>query len=103
MKVKCEYCGNFIPDTEEVCPVCGAPNEHMVRSGDGIPKTIEELKAFALSKNLPLDLRFISRGRFFVLHLVFHFIFIYNIVYHMRYVFLFFCKYFIRVASPPRK
>lgn len=55
MKVKCEYCGNFIPDTEEICPVCGAPNEHMVRSGDGIPKTIEELKAYALSKGLPLE------------------------------------------------
>ena len=61
MKVKCEYCGNFIPDTEEVCPVCGAPNEHMVRSGDGIPKTIEELKTFALSKNLPL-----AQMRFFI-------------------------------------
>ena len=54
MKVKCEYCDNFIDDTEEVCPLCGAPNEHMVRSGIGVPKTIEELRAFAESKNLPL-------------------------------------------------
>ena len=61
MKVKCEYCGNFIPDTEELCPVCGAPNEHMVRSGDGIPKTIEELKAYAVSKGLPLE-----QMRFFI-------------------------------------
>ena len=61
MKVKCEYCGNFIPDTEEICPVCGAPNEHMVRSGDGIPKTIEELKAYAISKGLPLE-----QMRFFI-------------------------------------
>ena len=61
MKVKCEYCGNFIPDTEEICPVCGAPNEHMVRSGDGIPKTIEELKAYAVSKGLPLE-----QMRFFI-------------------------------------
>ena len=61
MKVKCEYCGNFIPDTEELCPVCGAPNENMVRSGDGIPKTIEELKEYALSKGLPLE-----QMRFFI-------------------------------------
>lgn len=54
MKVKCEYCDNFIDDTEEVCPLCGAPNEHMVRSAIGVPKTIEELRAFAESKNLPL-------------------------------------------------
>lgn len=54
MKVKCEYCDNYIDDTEEVCPLCGAPNEHMVRSGIGVPKTIEELRAFAESKNLPL-------------------------------------------------
>ena len=61
MKVKCEYCGNFIPDTEELCPVCGAPNEHMVRSGDGIPKTIAELKEYAVSKGLPLE-----QMRFFI-------------------------------------
>ena len=54
MKVKCEYCDNFIDDTEEVCSFCGAPNAHMVRSGIGVPKTIEELRAFAESKNLPL-------------------------------------------------
>ena len=55
MKVKCEYCDNYIDDTEEVCPLCGAPNEHMIRSGIGVPKTIEELRAFAESKNLPLQ------------------------------------------------
>ncbi|MBR5509642.1 MAG: hypothetical protein IKV59_06275 [Lachnospiraceae bacterium] len=61
MKVKCEYCGNFIPDTEELCPACGAPNEHMVRSGEGIPKTIEELKEYAVSRELPLE-----QMRFFI-------------------------------------
>ena len=55
MKVKCEYCDNYIDDTEEVCSFCGAPNAHMVRSGIGVPKTIEELRAFAESKNLPLQ------------------------------------------------
>lgn len=61
MRVKCEYCDNYILDTEENCPVCGAPNAHMMRSGDGIPKTIEELKAYALSKGLPLE-----QMRFFI-------------------------------------
>lgn len=55
MKLTCEYCGNYIKDTEEVCSVCGAPNTHLKRSGDGIPKTIEELKAFCEVKKIPLD------------------------------------------------
>jgi len=61
VRVKCEYCGNYILDTEENCSVCGAPNEHMVRSGDGIPKTIEDLKQYAVSKGLPL-----KQMRFFI-------------------------------------
>lgn len=61
MKLTCEYCGNYIKDTEEVCSVCGAPNTHLKRSGDGIPKTIEELKAFCEAKKIPLD-----RMRFFL-------------------------------------
>ena len=47
MKVKCDYCGSFIEDTDETCPNCGAVNSHLMRSADGVPKTIEELKAFA--------------------------------------------------------
>ncbi|MGN1422350.1 MAG: zinc ribbon domain-containing protein [Oscillospiraceae bacterium] len=59
MKVKCGYCGSFIDDTAEVCPNCGAVNEHVMRSADGIPKTIEQLKAFCKAKNLPLkEMRF---------------------------------------------
>ena len=61
MRVKCEYCNNFIDDTEEQCPYCGAPNEHMARSAAGIPKTIEELRAFAIGHNLPLE-----KMRFFI-------------------------------------
>ena len=52
-------CGGWIEDTDEVCPNCGAANEHLMVSGEGIPKTIEELRAFAESHNLPLrDMRF---------------------------------------------
>lgn len=59
MKIKCDYCGAFIEDTDEKCEFCGAVNSHLVRSATGIPKTIEELKAFAKDKNLPLqDMRF---------------------------------------------
>ena len=59
MRQKCEYCDNWIEDTDEVCPHCGAPNAHMMVSGEGVPKTIEELRAFCESHNLPLkDMRF---------------------------------------------
>lgn len=59
MRVQCEYCGNFLSDTDQYCQSCGAVNAHMQRSATGVPKTIEELKAFAESQNLPLkEMRF---------------------------------------------
>ena len=59
MRQRCEYCGNWIDDTDETCPHCGAPNEHMMVSAEGVPKTIEELKAFCEAHHLPLeDMRF---------------------------------------------
>lgn len=61
MKIKCEYCDNFIDDTAEKCDNCGAVNEHLVRVSGNTPKTIEELKAFCNSKNLPLE-----KMRFFI-------------------------------------
>ena len=61
MRVKCSYCGDYIDDTELECPNCGATNEQLKRSADGIPKTIEELKTFAAQKNIPL-----SQMRFFL-------------------------------------
>ena len=61
MKIKCDYCGTFINDTDEKCPNCGAPNDHLARSAKGVPKTIEELKAFCEARNLPLD-----KMRFFI-------------------------------------
>lgn len=61
MQQKCEYCGTFINDTDAVCPNCGATNVNVIRSADGVPKTIEELKAFAAAHNLPLE-----QMRFFI-------------------------------------
>ena len=59
MKQRCEYCDSWIEDTDEVCPHCGAPNAHLMASGEGVPKTIEELKAFCERHHLPLkDMRF---------------------------------------------
>ncbi len=54
MKIKCEYCGSFIDDTDEKCQFCGAVNSHLIRKATGIPETIEELIAFAKEHNLPL-------------------------------------------------
>lgn len=61
MKVKCDYCGNYIKDTDAVCPSCGAPNDHMQRSASGVPKTIAELQNFCAAKKLPL-----AKMRFFL-------------------------------------
>lgn len=55
MKVTCDYCGSMFEDAEQVCPNCGAVNNHNSRLTDGIPKTIEELKAFCAAKKLPLN------------------------------------------------
>lgn len=61
MKVKCDFCGGMIEDTEQICPNCGAVNSHTSRVTDGIPKTIDELRAFCESKKLPLE-----QMRFFI-------------------------------------
>mgnify|MGYP004453680269 CR=1 FL=1 len=59
MQVKCKYCGNEISDNDRMCPFCGAPNDKFKRVANGVPITIEELKAWARGKNCPLeDLRF---------------------------------------------
>lgn len=54
MQQICEFCDSIIKDTDEVCPHCGAPNPHVVRVSNGLPKTIEELKAYAAAHNWPL-------------------------------------------------
>lgn len=61
MKTFCDYCGSVIDDTIEKCPNCGAVNVHIQRSGNQVPKTIEELQAFAQEKGIPLE-----KMRFFI-------------------------------------
>ena len=61
MKTFCDYCGSVIDDTIEKCPNCGAVNVHIQRSANQIPKTIEELQAFAQEKGIPLE-----KMRFFI-------------------------------------
>lgn len=59
MKVKCEYCGSYYSDAYTNCPNCGAPNINTQRTGKGVPRTIEELKAFCSRYNVPVEkLRF---------------------------------------------
>lgn len=59
MKIKCEYCGTYYSDVNTNCPSCGAPNVGTPRTGNRIPRTIEELRAFCKRYNIPVDkLRF---------------------------------------------
>lgn len=62
MKIKCEFCGTMMNDTESVCPSCGAPNPNVRRSSGDQPLTIEELKQWYESKGLPPE----ETTRFFI-------------------------------------
>ena len=62
MKIKCDYCGNYIDDADEKCFWCGAPNGSKRRSGTGAPKTIEELQQWYLEHELPDE----ATTRFFI-------------------------------------
>ena len=62
MKIKCEFCGSMINDTESVCPSCGAPNKNVRRSSGDQPLTIQELRQWYESKGLPPE----SVTRFFI-------------------------------------
>ena len=53
MRIKCDYCGSMIDETSTKCEHCGAPNEKLKRVGEGVPKTIDELKTWYTSHNLP--------------------------------------------------
>ncbi len=61
MKIKCEYCGTYYSDINTNCPSCGAPNVGTHRTGNGVPRTIAELKAFCSRYNVPLE-----KMRFFI-------------------------------------
>ena len=55
MKIKCDWCGSWINDFDQVCPNCGGVNNNYNRHANGVPQTIEELKAWAKAMNLPLE------------------------------------------------
>lgn len=61
-RVKCEFCGAFIDDTEEKCPNCGAVNAYYKRVVSDTPQTIEELKSWYMARKLPPE----SVTRFFI-------------------------------------
>lgn len=59
MQIKCEYCGNYFSDKEEVCPFCNAPNDGIIRTGSDVPTTIEGLKEYVKKHGIPAEnLRF---------------------------------------------
>ena len=62
MKIKCDYCGNFLDDSDEKCPYCGAANNGIKRTGVEVPRTIEELKQWYIDKHLPDE----NTTRFFI-------------------------------------
>ena len=53
MQVKCEYCGGYLEDTEELCPHCGGVNKYYLRNAPDTPQTIGELQAWYAARNLP--------------------------------------------------
>ena len=53
MKVKCDYCGNYIEETTESCEHCGAPNGQYRRTANSQPETIGQLKEWYTAHNLP--------------------------------------------------
>ncbi len=52
MDKKCDYCDAQYDDSLDNCPHCGAANPY-VRRGEGVPRTIEELRAWYNTHNLP--------------------------------------------------
>lgn len=55
MKIQCEYCGQMIPETEQICPYCGAANKRVKRTAYGVPATIQELRTYCEAHHLPLQ------------------------------------------------
>lgn len=53
MKVRCDYCGNYIEQSSEKCECCGAPNVQYKRTANSQPETIKQLKDWYVAHNLP--------------------------------------------------
>lgn len=52
MRIPCNYCNNFIDESDEKCPHCGAVNERFKRTANNVPTTIAELQQFCAAHNL---------------------------------------------------
>lgn len=53
MQIKCDFCGAFMNDTDDRCPSCGAENKHKKKGRATTPRTIEQLKDWYQTRNLP--------------------------------------------------
>ena len=53
MKIKCDYCGQMVEESLQTCPNCGAALSGVNRMASSQPQTIEELKQWYISHNLP--------------------------------------------------
>ena len=62
MDVKCGYCGNYMSETMQKCPNCGAVNTQYFRAAKDTPKTIAELQAWYQAHHLPPE----EKTRFFI-------------------------------------
>lgn len=52
MKLKCEFCGAIMSDTDAKCANCGATNAHVKAPGNA-PRTIAELESWYKAQKLP--------------------------------------------------
>ena len=62
MKIKCDYCGNYMDGSDEKCSKCGSINHNLEKNLNQPPKTIEELRKWYIDKNLPNE----NITRFFI-------------------------------------
>lgn len=53
MYVVCPHCNNYVSETAQVCPNCGAPNPQFFRVAKDTPQTIAELKKWYEDNQLP--------------------------------------------------
>ena len=53
MYVVCPHCNNYVSETAQVCPNCGAPNPQFFRAAKDTPQTIAELKKWYEDNHLP--------------------------------------------------
>ena len=53
MRIKCEFCGAWMEDTDERCAQCGSVNAHARAQFTDQPQTIAELQAWYEARELP--------------------------------------------------